>query len=163
MLATRRNMQAVTLVLLCALVPACSTAAAVERRTGPTLVGKIDHSDADRLYLTTDQDQRFAIERADVVSIDHPGKIGMVIGTITSGIGLVFLAVSPFLRDGCGPDYTSPSPCWNLRAISATIGLGYLLVGLPVLLGNYAVNSRSQSAAAPPRSPPPIPAKWQSP
>jgi hypothetical protein len=163
MLAARSCTRTVAPLLLGVLVWGCSTSAAIERRSGPTVVGRIDYSDAGQLYLTTRNDERFAIERADVVYVDHPGKIGMVIGAVTSGVGLGFLAVSPFLRDGCGPDYSSPSPCWNLRAISATIGIGYLLAGVPILLGNLAVYSRSQAALKPQHSADPVPAKWQSP
>jgi hypothetical protein len=141
----------------------CSTSAAVERRNGPTLVGRIDASDVDHLYLTTGSAERFSIERADVVSIDHPGKIGMVIGAVMSGVGLFFLAISPFVRADCGPDYASHAPCWNLRTLSVTIGIGYLLAGIPVLSGNFAVNSRSRAAAAPLRFVAPMPARSPSP
>jgi hypothetical protein len=163
MSTARRNRQAVALALVVALATGCSTSAAIERRSGPTIVGRIDRSDADRIYVTTAGDERFAVERTDVVGIDHPGRIGMIVGAVPIGIGLGFLAMSPFLRDGCGADYSSPSPCWNLRAIAAAIGIGYLLAGVPILLGNLSVNSRSKAAAAPPRSLEPIPAKWQSP
>ena len=149
------------MALLAALAAGCSTSAAIERRTGPTLVGRIDSSDGSRLYLTTDQDQRYAIERADVVSIDHPGKIGMVVGAVPTGVGLGFLAMAPFLHGPCNSP--EQAPCWDLRALAVFAGLTYLVIGVPIVIGNLTVYSRSRSAATAPRSLEPIPAKWQSP
>ena len=164
MAKVRRLGHYVALFLVAALVEGCSTSAAIERRNGPTVIGRIDHSDANRLYVTGDDDQRYAIERADVVDIDHPGKIGRVVGGITTGVGGFFLALAPFATDcssrapGAGPD------CWNLRAMALTIGIGYLLVGVPILVRNIAVLSRSRAAAEPVGSPPPpqpLPGQWQ--
>jgi hypothetical protein len=105
MLAARRIRQEVALVLLLALVQGCSTSAAIERKSGPTVVGRIDYSDANRLYVTGDDDGRYSIERADVANIDHPGKIGMVVGAITSGVGVGFLLLAPL-----APDCSSRNP-----------------------------------------------------
>jgi hypothetical protein len=164
MAKVRRLGQILTPILVVVLVDGCSTSAAIERRNGPTIVGRIDRSDAHRLYVTGDDDQRYAIERRDVVDIDHPGKIGRVVGGITTGVGGFFLALAPFATDcssrepGAGPD------CWNLRAMAITIGIGYLLVGLPILLRNVSVLARSRAAAEPVGSPPPpqpLPGQWQ--
>lgn len=145
----RRLRQYVAPLLVAILLEGCSTSAAIERRSGPTVVGRIDRSDTNRLYVTGDDDQRYAIERWDVVDIDHPGKIGRVVGGITTGVGGFFLALAPFATDcssrepGAGPD------CWNLRAMALTIGIGYLLVGVPILVRNAIVLSRSRAAAEP--------------
>jgi hypothetical protein len=154
MATVRRGKAIAAPALLLTLAVGCSTSAAIERRDGPTIVGRIDRSDENRLYVSTSEDERFAI--------DHPGKIGMVIGGITGGIGLGFLALSQLLPDNCA-GHTGPGPCWEQRGISAFFGVAHLLVGLPVLLGNLAVSNRSRSAAAPPRPLEPPPGKWQSP
>jgi len=146
MLAARRIRQAVALVLLVAFVEACSTSAAIERKSGPTMVGRIDYSDATRLYITSDDDGRYSIERSDVASIDHPGKIGMIVGAITSGVGVGFLLLAPFAHDCSSRPTQGPDACWNLRALSAAVGIGYLIAGLPILIGNLAVHSRSTAA-----------------
>jgi hypothetical protein len=146
MLAARRIRQVVASVLLVALVEGCSTSAAIERRSGPTMVGRIDYSDANRLYVTGDDDGRYSIERSDVANIDHPGKIGMVVGAIISGVGVGFLLLAPLAHDCSSREPTQGPECWNLRAISAAIGIGYLLAGLPILIGNLAVHARSTSA-----------------
>jgi len=71
---------AVVIALLSGLTSACSTSAAVERRNGPTLVGTIEASDANRLYLTMGENERYWVDRSDITDIDHPGKIGVSVG-----------------------------------------------------------------------------------
>jgi hypothetical protein len=124
----------------------CSTSAAIERRSGPTIVGRIDYSDTNRLYVTGDDNGRYSIERSDVANIAHPGKIGTVVGAIISGVGVGFLLLAPLAPDCSSRDPTHGPDCWNLRAISAAIGIGYLIAGLPILIGNMAVHSRSTAA-----------------
>lgn len=46
MCAGPKTRQAVALFLVCTFAWGCSTSAAVERRSGPTMVGRIDGSDA---------------------------------------------------------------------------------------------------------------------
>jgi hypothetical protein len=159
--AALRIRQRVALVLLVAFVEGCSTSAGIERRSGPTIVGRIDYSDANRLYVTGDDDERYSIERSDVISVDHPGKIGTVIGTITSGVGMGFLLLA-FAPSPADPTHNSDYR--NLRALSAVIGISYLVTGLPILIGNLAVHSRSTAAATTPQPPlQPIPARLLSP
>ena len=159
MLAVRRIRQAVALVLLVAVLEGCSSSATIERRNGPTIEGRIDYSDANQLYVTGDDDARYSVERSDVTNIHHPGKVGTVIGAIASGVGVGFLllAYTPGSSDpGHGPDYS------NLRALSAAIGVSYLITGLPILIANLAVHARSTSAAATP-SLQPLPARLSPP
>jgi hypothetical protein len=164
MLAARRIRQKIALVLFVAVVEGCSTSAAIERRSGPTIVGRIDYSDANRLYITGDDDGRYSIERSDVANIDHPGKIGTIIGAITSGVGVGFLLLAPLAPNCTSRDPTHGPDCWNLRAISAAIGIGYLIAGLPILIGNLAVHSRSKAASAARQPPPqPLPTRLSSP
>jgi hypothetical protein len=164
MLAASRIRPKVALLLLVAVVEGCSTSAAIERRNGPTIVGRIDYSDANRLYVTGDDDGRYSIERSDVANIDHPGKIGMVIGSITSGVGVSFLLLAPLAPNCSNRAPTQGPDCWNLRAISVAIGIGYLLAGLPILIRNLAVHSRSTAASTMPQlSLQPIPARLSPP
>jgi hypothetical protein len=160
MLAVRRIRQAVALVLLVAVLEGCSSSATIERRNGPTIEGRIDYSDANHLYVTGDDDARTSIERSDVANIHHPGKIGTVFGAIISGVGVGFLLLaytpSSSADPGHGPDYS------NLRALSAAVGVSYLITGLPILIANLAVHARSTSAAATP-SLQPLPARLSPP
>jgi hypothetical protein len=141
-----RIRRSVALVLLVVSMEGCSTSAAIERRSGPTIVGRIDYSDTNRLYVTGDDNGRYSIERSDVANIAHPGKIGTVVGAIISGVGVGFLLLAPLAPDCSSRDPTHGPDCWNLRAISAAIGIGYLIAGLPILIGNMAVHSRSTAA-----------------
>ena len=163
MLAARRIRQKIALVLFVAVVEGCSTSAAIERRSGPTIVGRIDYSDANLLYVSGENDERYTIERSDVANIDHPGKTGMVIGAITSGFGVSFLLIAPLAPNCSNRDLTHSHDCWNLRALSAAVGIGYLLVGLPILIGNLAAHSRSTAASTMTQPLPPIPARLSSP
>jgi hypothetical protein len=150
----------VGLMLLLTLAEGCSTSAAIERRSGPTIVGHIDSSDANWIYVTGDDDGRYRIERSDVADIDHPGKIGTVVGAIISGFGASFLLLAPLAPDCSSRDPSHGPDCWNLRAISAAIGVAYLLVGAPILIRNMIVHSRSVAATTlPPPPPPPLPAR----
>jgi hypothetical protein len=135
--------------MLGSLATGCGTSAAIERSDGTTLVGKIEGSDRDWLYVSPSDGERYAVDRANITRIDHPGRTGMILGTIPIGVGLSFLAVSPFLRSNCGDNYSSPSPCWNLQAMAVAAGLSYVLVGLPIVLVSYVRNHRSKMAATP--------------
>jgi hypothetical protein len=136
----------------------CATSATIDRRTGPTVVGRIDRSDAERLYVTTDVD-RYTVERRDVVAIQHPGRVGRILGGITTGIGVGFLLLAPLAHDCDRSDPNDPRICWDLRTMAIGMGVLHLLVGLPIWLRNSAVLSRSQAAAALP-GPLPSPPGW---
>jgi len=149
MAARHRVRKGITVAILVSLATSCGSSAVIERTDGTTLVGRIEGSDQNRLYVTPSEGERYAVDRASIERIDHPGRAGMIFSTIPIGIGVGFLAVSPFLRSDCGDNYSSPSPCWNLQAMAVTTGLLYVLAGLPVLLVSYAHNHRSKVAATP--------------
>ncbi|HEX7508920.1 MAG TPA: hypothetical protein VF550_19260 [Polyangia bacterium] len=137
---------AVVLALLLGLSTACSTSAAVERRSGPPLVGTIEDSDANRLYLTLGENERFWVERSDITEIDHPGKTGTVVGGILIPMGVGFLVWSPFLSNECQYD------CFlSRRGFAIFAGVSALVSGIPVLLSNLNRFQRSRAAAEPSR------------
>jgi hypothetical protein len=140
--------RAVALTLVAALAAGCSTSAAIERRSGPTIVGRIESSDPYRLYVRGDDGVPYAIERWDVVDIDHPGKVGRYVGGTFTGIGAAFLLLAAAARDPC-----PAGGCLDARYLFAFIGVTSLLVGLPVWIYNQSVRSRSRAAAWP--APPP--------
>jgi hypothetical protein len=146
MLASLARRRAVALVLVATWVEACSTSAAIERRSGPTIVGHIDSSDVYRLYVTGDDGRPYAIERWDVLDIDHPGTIGSIAGGIATGFGASFLLLAPRAHQTCPPEATD---CWG-AGLAIFMGITCLAVGLPILLRAMAVHSRSQAAAEPP-------------
>ena len=136
---------AVVLAFLGGLSTACSTSAAVERRSGPTIVGTIEASDANRLYLATGESERYWVERADITDIDHPGKIGTFIGGTLIVIGGGLLALSPFLSNDCVSD------CFlSRRGFAIFVGVPTIVAGISVLLSNLNHYRRSRAMAEPP-------------
>jgi len=137
---------AIVLALVCGATTACSTAASFERRSGPTMVGTIEASDANRLYLAAGENEHYWVERSDITDIDHPGKTGIFAGggLILFGGGL--LAMSPFLDNDCVSD------CFlSRRGLAFFAGVSALVTGLPVLLANLNRYRRSRAAAELPR------------
>jgi hypothetical protein len=136
---------AVVLGLLSGLSSACSTSAAVERRNGPTLVGTIEASDANRVYLAMGENERYWVDRSDITDIDHPGKIGASVGRNLILLGGGLLALSPFLNNDCVSD------CFlSRRGLAIFVGVPTLVAGISVLLTNLAHYRRSVAAAEPP-------------
>lgn len=125
---------------------ACSTSAAIERRSGPDIIGVIDAADNHRLYVTSDEGPRLAIERGDIVAIDHPGRNSMIAGGILDGVGLGFLGLAFIVPDRCPPDAVD---CTGAPAFAAIAGVTALAVGLPIWIRGLVVNHRSRAAAAP--------------
>jgi hypothetical protein len=136
---------AVVLALLSGLGSACSTSAAVERRSGPALVGTIETSDANRLYLAMGENERYWVERSDITDVDHPGKTGIYVGSSVIVLAGGLLALSPFLSNDCVSD------CFMSRSgLALFVGVPALVTGISVLLTNLAHYRRSVAAAAPP-------------
>ena len=129
---------------------ACSTSAAIQRRSGPDIVGVIDAADTHRLYVTSDEGPRFAIQHDDIVAIDHPGRRSMIVGGILDGVGLGFLGLSFIVHDDCPPKAVD---CTGTPAIAAIAGVAALAVGLPIWIHGLVVNRRSRAAAEPVLSP----------
>jgi hypothetical protein len=135
----------VLFALLSGLSSACSTSAALERRNGPTLVGTIEASDANRLYLAVDENERYWIARSDITDIDHPGKTGIVVGSGLIFFGGGLLALSPFLSNDCVSD------CFLSRSgLALFAGIPMLVSGISVLLTNLAHYRHSVAAAKAP-------------
>jgi len=143
---------AIILALLGGFNSACSTSASIERRNGPTVAGRIDASDANRLYLDAGEDERYWVDRSDIISIDHPGKVGMFVSAGLGAAGVGLLGISPFLNNDCISDCFS-----SQRGFAIFAGAAALISGLPVLLVNLRNHRRSVAAAEPARTgaPPP--------
>jgi hypothetical protein len=121
--------------------PSCSTMAAIERGNGPTLEARIDGSDSDRLYVTDGQNTRYAVFRSDIVAIDHPGRAGMLTGTILLGGGAAAFALAPAI------EHYEDKSGWRWDLVSVFYGVCLVAAGLPPLLYGLATRMRSQEAA----------------
>jgi hypothetical protein len=141
-----RKDQAVVLAVLAALLGGCSTSAVIERRNGPTVIGVIDASDGNRLFVSADDGPRFAIERGDIVDIDHPGRRNKIAGGLLTGGGFGLLGLAFIIPDNCPRDAVD---CLGAPAAAAIVGISALLVGLPLWIRGIVVNDRSRAAADP--------------
>jgi hypothetical protein len=146
--------RAVALILVAAMAAGCSTSAAIERRSGPTIVGRIESSDAYRLYVRGDDGMPYAIERWDVVDIDHPGKVGRYVGGVFTGVGAAFLLLGAAADTDCS---SQEGGCFDVGYLFGLVGVTSLLIGLPIWIYNQSVRSRSRAATWP--APPPA-ASW---
>jgi hypothetical protein len=137
-MATSKRFGAATVfVMISCCTSACAPIAAIERRSGPGIVGTIDRSDAERLYVTVPNGGRYTIERTDVVDIDHPGGVTFAIGTICGGTGLGLLAVAPLIGD----------EAFVLRNMVYVAAVGHLVCAIPTLLASFSLWNRSRQAA----------------
>lgn len=110
------------------------------------MVGTIESSDTNRLYLAVVEGERHWIERSDVTDIEHPGVIGTIGGAILTTLGVGFLAWAPFLRNDCPYDCMASN-----RGLAIVAGAATLLSGVPVMISNLKRYRRSRAAAEPPR------------
>lgn len=133
--------QASIVAIMVAVGPSCSTMAAIERGNGPILEARIDGSDSDRLYVTDSENARYAVYRSDIVAIDHPGRAGMITGTILLGGGATAFALAPVL------EHYEDKSGWRWDLVSVFYGVCLAAAGLPPLLYGLATRMRSQEAA----------------
>jgi hypothetical protein len=82
-------------MLFTSIIPA-SYHASINRKSGPRVVGHIDRSDETLRFIITQDDERYTIERSDILAIDHPGKLSMGIGggLMAFSLGIFALAAS---------------------------------------------------------------------
>jgi hypothetical protein len=132
--------------LLCLTSSACFRNARIERQSAPTLEAQIDRSDSENLFVTSSEGQEQSISRADVVDIDHPGKIRLATGMMstTGGAALLIygLVHQPCTRGVDTCDYSG-----NLMAIVSAIPL---LVGGVVLAASGGLTYHRSVAASNP-------------
>jgi hypothetical protein len=126
----------------------CGTAT-IERRSGPDIVGRIDVSDANYLYVSG-TDYRYLVARPDVLDISHPGTLSIVFGGICAGLGAMWLGASLMSTDSTSSSRTNQGSDWSGMAL--VMGIAALAAGLPLLLHGRSVRARSVQAAAPPSS-----------
>ncbi len=117
----------------------CGTATIV-RHGGPPLQASIDRSDAQALYVTSDEGARYRIEGRDVVSVDHPGNLG--VGVALLGLAVASLAAFIALDPPDDPERGS-----GFVAIPRLMALTGLVICLPSGIVLAGTNLRSRSAA----------------
>lgn len=130
------------LLVLCPML-GCSSVSAIQLRDAATIEARIDRSDREFIYVTPAEGERQQIDRRNVVSIDHPGKAGMVVGAVCSIVSAGSFVLSSTLHAGCGQGgcLITPSGFFYLEGV---LGLGCALPALAVGFGAYM---RSWTAA----------------
>lgn len=83
---------AVAMVLLT--LAACGQDAYVQLKDDKFVEGIITHSDTRNLYVEKDEGGQVALDRDDIVDIDHPGTFLQVAGTLVFLMGVYFVANS---------------------------------------------------------------------
>jgi len=122
-----KNTTAILILLTMAI--GCSTTATVKLRDGREYEGVITDSNAEWIYIDRDPGTPMDVRRENVTSIDHPGDIHFIIGSVIAGLGVANLAVN---ADECGED-----GCFSMCAVAITplaVGLGVGTWGLVVWL-----------------------------
>ncbi len=128
----------ITAGIMGCMLTACTTTATISRHRGPTIEGTIDRSDSRALYVTTPDGPRFAIERTDVIAIDHPGNAIALVGLAFVASGVAALAVGYLAAD----DESS-----GFVGIPRFGGWANLLLGAPMIAVGGAVYLRSRAAS----------------
>ncbi len=90
------------IALLCLSSSACFRYARIERRSAPTLEARIDRSDGENLYVTSSEGQEQTVSRADVVDVDHPGKVRLTTGMLMLAGGAAML-IYGLVHQPCNP------------------------------------------------------------
>jgi hypothetical protein len=113
------------ITLLCLTSSSCYGYASIERRSGATLEAQIDRSDSENLYVTLDDGQQQAVNRADVLDIGHPGKVRIASGAIIVVAGASML-IYGLLHPSCAGTRTPQEDCGFDFGKLAWIQLGVL-------------------------------------
>ena len=137
------------LALLCAACSACYGYASIERRSGPTLEARIDRSNEETLFVTSNEGQELTVSRDDVVDIAHPGKVRLTTGTMLAAAGAALL-IYGLVHDPCPgakPGDSCEEAFGNLMWIQG--GLGMLVGGAALATTGGFAYYNSVTAANP--------------
>jgi len=72
----------------------CASTATIARNDGPNYEARIESSDANALYLRGRNQQTYRVPRENVVAIDHPGNVEILIGSLLLAFGGVVVGLS---------------------------------------------------------------------
>jgi hypothetical protein len=117
----------------------CYGYASIERRSAASLEARIDCSDGESLYVTTEDGSKQMVKRADVVEISHAGKGAFSCGILLAAAGasmVTYGLVHPWCRGGtrtvakdCG--YSIEQWMWIEGGVLALLsGGGFVAAGV---------------------------------
>jgi hypothetical protein len=128
----------------------CSQNARISRMRGPAIVGHIDRSDRDNLYVTNLDGARYVVERSDIVDVKHPGgseALGGLLGTAACSL-LLWVSYAH-------SDPKNESGFVGIPRAMAALGIAF---SVPVTLAFGSSYLGSRVAAGSSAPPPPRPA-----
>jgi hypothetical protein len=70
----------------------CTTTATIARTDGPDTEARIEHSDANAIYVRARNGGIYRIPRQGISDIDHPGNVEILLGSILAGIAAIGIA-----------------------------------------------------------------------
>jgi hypothetical protein len=77
-----------SLAVLChAFAGGCGTSAVIDTKEGRHVDARIVGGSPGSIYLAGDDRDQFTLRRDDIASIDHPGDVPIIIGTVLTAIG----------------------------------------------------------------------------
>ena len=65
----------------------CGTSALIDTKEGRHVDARIVGGSPGSIYLAGDNRDRFTLRRDDIASVDHPGDVPIIIGTVLTAIG----------------------------------------------------------------------------
>jgi len=128
----------------------CASTATIARTDGPDNEARIVTSDLGAVYVSARNGQTYRIGRESISSIDHPGNVEVLIGSIV--VGLVGLAVFGAYQDGGDRDVIAP-----VALLYGGPGLALLFTGLYRYMSSVQAAQAFESAEIPAGAPPPPP------
>jgi hypothetical protein len=66
----------------------CGTSALIDTKEGRHVDARILGGSPGSIYLAGDNRDRFTLRRDDIASVDHPGDVPIIVGTVLTAIGV---------------------------------------------------------------------------
>lgn len=151
----RRPGRIVSAVALTTLVcfGGCASTATIARTDGPDNEARIVTSDAGAVYVSARNGATYRIGRESIGTIDHPGNVEILIGSILVGVASL-VAVSLY-QEG---DSDAVAP---IALVYGGPGLALMISGLYRYISSVQAAQAFESAEPPfPAPPPPFPPVW---
>ena len=134
-------------LVLLTFLGACVSTATIRRRSGPTIEACIDRSDQDKVYVSATDGKHYAVDRSDIVDMDHPGNVVMTTGLVYASIGLLMLVSGIMSRRSSDPQGSGEDRF--VGGIMMWMGGMSLAGGLPLAVGGAFQWMESRDALVP--------------
>jgi hypothetical protein len=134
-------------LVLLTFLGACVSTATIKRRSGPTIEACIDRSDQDKVYVSATDGKHYAVDRSDMIDVDHPGNVLMTTGLVISSFALLMLVSGILAVKSANPQGSGEDRFGGY--LNIWMGGGTLVWALPMALFGGFQWSDSQNALVP--------------